>query len=95
MFRLSDENEPIVIGIEAMHPSGAVYVKVTVPADNAVTSPEVDIVAVVVLLLPHTPPPEISDRIVVVPIQIFVGPVTGETELTVTISFVLHPLAVM
>ena len=92
---VSDENVPIVNGIVAKQPPGEAYVNVTVPADNAVTSPEGDIVAIVVLLLPHVPPVVMSERVVVVPIQILVGPFTGDTEFTVTVSFALHPPAVI
>ena len=85
----------MVIGIVATQPLDDVYVIVTVPADNAVTNPEEDTVAVVVLLLLHVPPVVASVNIVVAPIQIFVDPEIDDTELTVTTMFVLHPPAVM
>jgi hypothetical protein len=74
-----------------MQPVGNVYVMVDVPGAMPDTIPEVPIVATVVILLLHVPPPA-SARDVVVPAHKMVTPVIADgSGLTVTIDVTLHP----
>ena len=56
-----------------------VYVMIDVPADTPVTTPELLIVATLVLPLVHVPPAVASASVVVVPEHSVVVPVTGAT----------------
>jgi len=63
------------------------------PAVLLETNPEDEpIVATVVLLLVHVPPPVASDKVVVDPAHSDVVPVIGESGLTVTNVVALQPV---
>ena len=60
-----------------------------VPAETPVTTPVVDpAAAIAVLLLAHVPPVMASLRVIVLPVQTVLGPVTGATGFTVMVLVV-------
>jgi hypothetical protein len=77
-----------------LHPVGNVYIIVTVPPDTPVTIPEEDpTVAIVVLLLLHTPPGGRQVKVIVLPAHRLVGPVIGPGfGLTVTVITDIQPV---
>jgi hypothetical protein len=76
----------------AAQPVGNEYEIVAVPADMPVTTPVVPVVAIVVALLLHTPPPEGSLKVVVNPGQTVMTPFIGNgPRLTVTDIVVKQP----
>ena len=69
-----------------VHPvDDSVKKKLAVPCATPVTIPELLTVAMDELLLDHVPP-EVGERVVVVPTQILVGPVIFTTGRAVTVS---------
>ena len=90
---IADGNAFTVIISLVEHPVGNVYIIVEVPVDPLVTNPVVDpIVATVVLLLVHVPPPA-SVRVAVEPIHIPGLPDMADgSGFTVTTSVAIHPV---